>query len=424
VTDAVIDLFDAKQHVVRCPHRAYAEMYEHSPMWVDRIQAYAVVKYDEVLAVLQDTDHFSAENASGPGSVTPLARRLVEDPSVSPELKRKAQRRLDISRSLVLLNADPPMHARQRRLVSKAFTARRIAEMESDVEKIAVDLFESFADAARADMVRDFSIQLPMTVIANVLGIPSEMYPTFKRWSDAFVAGTGSMNLGDEEIDVLFTAIDEFYDYFTEQITLRTEEPEDDLLSALVTARTDEDKPLQLNEMLQMLVQFLTAGNETTTNLLSSTMYMLLHNSEVMARVRADRSLLPGIIEEVLRMEAPVQGLFRTATADVEVGGRQIPAGATVYVTYGAANRDETVFADAGSFLPGRQRGANHFAFGRGEHFCLGAQLARLECRVGISTWLDRTTDIQLDADPVDVTYLPSFVLHGVRSLPVRFTTG
>lgn len=423
VTDPVRDLFDAKAEMARCPHLAYRPMREEGkPRWIERIQAYALTRYDDIVEVLRAPERFSSVMASGPGSVTPLARRLVADPDVSPELRAQAQRRLDISASVVLLNADPPLHSRQRKLVNRAFTARRVLAMEPSVRRLADDLLDAFIGEGKAEMVSQFSILMPMTVIADILGVPPEMHATFKRWSDAFVAGTGSMSLSDETIAELFAAVDEFYDYFTERIAERKENPTDDLLSAIINARIDGETPLTQNEMLQMLVQFLVAGNETTTSLLTSVMFKLVTDAELMAAVRADRDLVPKVIEEVLRLESPVQGLFRTANEDVEIGGVTIPKGADIYLVYGSGNRDENTFREPDQLRLDRSSEGNHLAFGKGEHFCLGAPIARLETRVGINAWLDRTKEIVLDADPDDIEYLPSFAQHGITRLPLRFT--
>lgn len=422
-TDLVGELFDAKPEAARCPYAAYEEMRsEEAPRWIDRIQAYAVTRYADIEEILRTPEKFSSALASGPGSVTPLAKRVVEDPAFGEALRAKARRRINLSKSAVLLFADPPEHIRQRKLVNKAFTARRVMAMEPGVEKLAHDLIDRFIGDGKAEMVGQFSILMPMTVIADILGVPSEMHPTFKRWSDAFVAGTGSMNLSREEIEDIVIAVDEFYDYFRGEIARRQEKPTDDFLSAIVSARIGGETPLTQNEMLQMLVQFLVAGNETTTSLLTSVMFKLVSEPELMAAVRADRALVPKVIEEVLRLESPVQGLFRTATEDVEIAGVDIPRGTNLYLVYGSGNRDPETFAGPEELKFDRSSEGNHLAFGKGEHFCLGAPIARLETRVGITTWLDRTSEIALDCDPADVEYLPSFAQHAIKRLPLRFS--
>jgi cytochrome P450 len=418
---SVDSLFALDPATVRCPYAQYADLRAHQPVrWAEQLGAFMVTRYADVAAILGAPEEFSNAMASGPGSVTGLAHKLVADPGTPATLRAQAQRRIELSKSPVLLNSDPPQHIRQRKLVNKAFTARRVLEMEAAVTEIANRLVDEFPGDGRVDLVSQFSIRLPMTVIADILGVPAEMHRTFKRWSDAFVAGVGSVTLTKERIADLFAAVDEFYDYFTVQIEARETEPGDDLVSAIVHARLDGETPLTRNEMLQMLVQFLVAGNETTTNLITSTMFTLLNDPALLARVRDDHDEIPAVVEEVLRLESPVQGTFRTAVRDTTIGGVDIPRGATLYLVLGSANRDDDAFDDAPTVDVCRR--GNHLAFGKGEHFCLGASIARLEARIAIDTLLSRLDDIELDCEPTEVAYLPSFAHHGISGLPLTFS--
>lgn len=416
-------LLDLDPGMVRCPYGEYARLRDEEPVrWAEELQAYLVTRHADIVDILRAPETFSSAMASGPGSVTPLAKKLIDDPEASDELKEHARRRIDISKSAVLLFADPPDHLRQRKLVNKAFTARRVREMEPAIERISHELIDEFAKDGRVEMVRQFSIGLPTTVIADVLGVPAELHETFKRWSDAFVAGTGNLKLGNDEVAEIFASVNEFYDYFNEQIADRAAAPQDDLLTAIVQARIDGEQALTHNEMLQMLVQFLVAGNETTTNLLTSVMFKLVTDQELMAEVRGDPERLGKLVEEVLRMESPVQGLFRTANEDTEVGDVAIAKGSNLFLMYGAANRDERAFSDPGVTKLDRSGEGNHLAFGQGEHFCLGAPIARTEARLGISALLERLTDIRLDCAAENVEYLPSFAQHGIARLPLTFS--
>lgn len=417
------ELFDVRPEMVRCPYAVYADLRSEAPVrWVDRVQAYVVTRYSDIMEILRSPQVFSSGSNSGPTSVTPLARQLVKDPSTSPTLRAQAERRLEMSECPVLVNADPPEHLRQRKLVNKAFTARRIRAMEPAVEQLAHQLIDAFGAHGEVELVSQFSMPLPITVIANMLGVPSELGSTFKRWSDAFVAGVGNMGLSDEQVAEVFAAIDEFYDYFTDEIDQRRTNPRDDLLSDLVAARLDGATPLSLNEMLQMIVQFLVGGNETTTSLVTSMMFTLVTDRELMTAARTKDDVIPRMVEEMLRLESPVQGVFRTATEEVEVAGLRVPAGSNLWLVFGAANRDERVYADPDSPVIDWPAERNHLAFGQGEHFCLGAPLGRLEARIGVTALLDRLPNIQLLGDPREVRYRPSFMLHGIDRLPLRFT--
>jgi cytochrome P450 len=384
---------------------------------------YVVTRYSDIAEVLRDTTTYSSAVASGPRSLTPIAAQLAAAADTPPTLRRQAERRVQISKSTVLLNADPPAHARQRKLVNRGFTPRRIAEMEAEVRHIAHALIDRFPEAGELDLVQEFSIRLPMTVIANLLGVPPEMYPTFKRWSDAFTAGAGNADLTPDETAGVFHSIDEFYDFFTHQIAARQTNPSTDLIGTIVAARLDDEEPLTLNEMLQMLVQLLVAGNETTTNLLSSIVLRLAADQDLLRRVQADPAQISLLVEEVLRLEAPVQGMFRHVTSDTDLAGVHIPANSNVFLVFGSANRDESSL-DAGDEL--RMDGADgrpHMAFGRGEHFCLGANLARLEARVGIEVLLERITHLELTVAPDELAYHRSFILRGLQQLHVSLRT-
>jgi cytochrome P450 len=416
------ELFAVRPQTLRHPAPVYARARAERPvLWSDRLEAYVITRYDDIMEVLQAPESFSSKAASGPASVTPLAAQLVADPATPPRLRAQAERRLQISAAKVLLNSDPPLHVRQRKLINKAFTARRVNSMEADVREIANRLIDAFAADGKVELVSQFSIGLPMTVIAGLLGVPASMHGTFKRWSSAFTAGTGNLRLGSGEVAAMFDSVDEFYDYFTEQIADRQAHPRDDLLTGVVAARIDGEEPLSLEEMLQMLVQFLVAGNETTTNLLTSITYRLVTDVELMAKVRADGSLIRLLVEEVLRVESPVQGLFRQANEDTTIGGVDIPAGSVLWLVYASGNRDDAYFPSGDQVVLDGADTRKHLAFGRGEHSCLGNLLARLEARAGIDTLLSRLDDLRLVGSPEDIPWLPNFVLHGICELHLTF---
>jgi cytochrome P450 len=422
-SDRVEDLLDREPSTVRCPFGVYERLRTHEPVhWSERLGAWMVTRHEDVAQILRSPELFSSAAVTGPGSVTPLARRIVRDPAASLELRAHARRRLEVSESNVLIFADPPEHLRQRKLVNKAFTARRVSAMEPNVTALTHAFIDGFVEDGEVEFVGQFAIELPMRVIADILGVPSTLRDTFKRWSDAFVAGIGSLDLAGDEITEVFTCVSEFYDYFEEQIADRRTQPRDDLLSAIVEARVDGVTPLTSNEVLQMLTQFLVAGNETTTNLLAATMLRLLTDDALMHDIRSDPDRIGGLVEEVLRLESPVQGLFRTATRDTEVGGIRVRGGENLFVSYASANRDGTAFRDPSSLDLDRASEKPHLAFGLGSHFCLGAPLARLEATVGIRLLLERLSDIRLACDPDAVPYLSSFGLRGISRLPLTFT--
>ncbi len=358
--------------------------------------------------------------------MTALARNLLADPETPDRLRAQAERRLGLAESPVLLFTDPPLHKRQRQLVSAAFSPKRVKALEPDVRRLTDELIDDLVAAhdadGQVDLVKVFSIPLPMTVIATLLGVPPSDMDQFKRWSNAFTAGVGAVDQSPEEVAAIFEEVDTFYDYFTEKIERRRTHPEDDLLTDLVAARMDGEAPLTLDEILNMLVQFLVAGNETTTNSVTTLMLRLTQEPELADRVRANPALTAPLIEEMLRVEAPVQGMFRVTTADTAVGGVDIPAGSVVWLVYGSANVDPETFPDPQALdLEGER--APHVTFARFEHFCLGSSIARLELRIAAELLLERLGDIRLACAPAEVPYHRSFVLRGPAALPLTFTT-
>lgn len=407
---------------LRCPFDAYASLREQGPVvWSGRLNAFVVSRYHDIREVLRDPVTFSSRHASGSSSVTALAERIMNNPDFPEDVRGQAERRLRLSRSPVLLNADPPLHQRHRRLVSHAFTPRRTAEMEPLFQRVTDELVDAFAAKGTAELVADFALPLPMTVIATILGVPPELMATFKKWSGAFTRGVGALDLPHGEICELFRSVGEFYDYFTDQLEIRRGAPADDLLTDLLGARVDGEHPLTPDEILQMLVQFLIGGNETTTNLIAGTMLHLLRDPVRLDRVKADPELVPALIEEGLRLEAPTQGMFRTATAGTEIGGHPIPEGAMIYLVFASGNRDACEFADPDMIDLDAPR-PRHLAFGRGEHVCLGANLARRESIIAIRTLLARLPGIAASVEVDDLDYHPTFILRGPARLPVTFT--
>ncbi|MGA4790677.1 cytochrome P450 [Nocardia sp. AB354] len=410
-----------EERQVRCPFGAYNQLREKAPVaWDERLRAWVLTRHADIKAVAGDSETFSSRSASGNSSVTALAHRVIEDDSYSETTKAQARRRLDLSASPALLNCDPPHHKRQRRLVQSAFARGRVLEMEDDIARLTHKLIDNWIDRGEVDFIREFTLPLPMTVIAKILGVPPSRMAEFKEWSDAFTKGVGSLELPTSQIVQLFQSVDDFYSYFTEQLELRRSHPCDDLLTGLVEARFEDDQPLTTDECLQMLVVFLVGGNETTTNLLGSSILRLVVAPDLRASVTADRGLIPALIEEVLRLHSPIQGLFRTATRDVTVGGQSVSAGENLYLAWGAGNHDADRFPDPDNVDLNRGRATGHLAFGHGEHTCLGANLARSETRIALNVLLDRLTDFEIGG-VADHPRHPSFVLHGPAAITLRF---
>lgn len=415
-------LFALDPAAVRCPHETLGMLRRDEPVrWIPEIEAFAVTRYDDIVHVNRHPELFSSTLATGPV----FARQMME--TIGSLLEDEAFRdtvapRLGRGLTTALLNADPPLHSRQRALVNRAFSLRKAREREPAIVQIADELIDRFADRGDAELVTELAVPLPLTVIAQALGVPVEDMDSFKRWSDDFVVAIGNHNLSKDDLAAMLQSQGEFFEYFSEQIADRRRSPRDDVVSDVVHSRIDGEE-LTEAEMLSMFSQFLVAGNETTTKLIASAVLLLTRRPDLADRLRARPGDVALFLEEVLRLEAPVQGLFRVATADATIGGVDIPSGAAVWLVYASGNRDDAVYADADACLVDRDPERPHLAFGVGEHFCVGASLARVESQVAIQRLLARLDDIRLAVPESELGYEPSYVLHGLHRLPVTFTS-
>ncbi len=316
-----------------------------------------------------------------------------------------------------LLNADPPGHTRLRKLVSRAFTARRVAALRPRVEAITGDLIDAMAARFAAgeesvDLIEALAFPLPVTVICELLGVPVSDRAKFRAWTRAFIDSEGSPG----SFRAAGTAM--FY-YFTELVAAKRAQPADDMISALVEAQ-DADDSLTERELIAMLFLLLVAGHETTTNLIASGVLALLTHPDQLARLRADSALLPGAVEELLRFVNPLtHATDRFTLEPVEIGGVLIPAREWVLCVTSSANLDPGRFPDAERLDVARDAGG-HLAFGHGIHYCLGAPLARLEGEVAFGALLSRFPSLSLAADPSALRWRPSSLIHGLETLPVR----
>jgi len=312
-----------------------------------------------------------------------------------------------------MLGVDPPEHTRLRTLVSKAFTPRRIRALGPAIEALAQRLLDEAAGGGQLDVIHDFAAPLPAMVIADLLGVPPGGHRLIKRWSDDLVA-TLDGPLTADRIPRIRSAREAFAGYFERFIAERRREPRDDLISAMIRAQEDRDA-LSDGELLATANLLLVAGHETTTNLIGNGLHALLQHPDELERLRRDPALDASALEECLRFDGPVQVTARVATEEVEIRGQRIGPGALVTVSLGAANRDPEVFEAPERLDVGRTPNP-HLGFGHGVHFCLGANLARLEGRIALRVLLDRLPDLRLAAEP---ERRPSFVLRGFRSLRV-----
>jgi hypothetical protein len=367
------------------PYPRYTRWRETAPVWWDESNcAWVLSRYDDVRSVFKDSETYSS-SAMGEGPGNTMALPLLTD--------------------------DPPRHTKLRALVSRAFTSRALKEMESSISALAGTVVGRLDPAAPVDIAAELTIPLPISVIADLMGIPAERAPEFKRWSDAV---TMTREMSDEHRMAEIAALVEF---FQGLIPERRQAAGGDLVSRLVTAEVDGDV-LTDEDIVGFCILLLIAGNETTTNLLSNLLNHLAGQPQDWARLRADRSLVDTAIEEILRYDAPVQYVDRKLTRDVEFYGQPISAGERVTLLMGSANRDERVYPQADSFRLDRDR-AKHLSFGHGIHFCLGAPLGRMEARYTINALLDRFAAVSQSERSNERTH--SHMLRGFHHLWLEF---
>ena len=414
MSNDLVDFNPFDSATLQCPFPHYAQMRAEQPvMLIESLGMYLVTRHDLVLSVLRDPGTYSSMFG---GASMPLPTEA--------RAKMAAVMADGYPRVPTMLTADMPDHTRYRRLVSKAFTPKVIAELEPVIRAIATKLIDSWIDSGSIEFVEQFGVPLPVEVIAHALNVPESRMADFKRWSDDSIAGIGT-NISLEQRLEAERGVNEYQHYFAAEFEKRKIEPQDDLLSALLQARIDDDdpevtdkRPLDMAEMLSIVQQLLVAGNETTTKLLTETMRLLANDPDQWQRLRQDPTRAANVIEEALRLSTPTQGMFRIATRDHELEGVHIPKGARLVIVFASANRDEAIYDDADAFDPDRSSLRDHLAFGKGIHFCLGAALSRLEGKVALEELARRLDSFTL-TDSNKFEYFPSFLLRGLTRLDV-----
>ena len=401
----------------QCPFPHYAQMREEAPVHpVPGLGVHLVTKHDLVMQVLRDPQTYSSMFG---GAGMPLSSA---DREKFAEVMAAGYPRVP-----TMLTADQPDHTRYRRLVALAFHPKVIAEMEPIIRQITVELIESWIDKGRIEFVKEFGVPLPVRVIAKALNVPDDRLADFKRWSDDSIAGIGTNITLEQRLQAEY-GVNEFQHYFAEQIELRRTHPQDDILTNLLNASIDDDDPevtdkrqLDMPEMLSIIQQLLVAGNETTTKSLTEMVRLLAENPEEWAALKADPSRAEKVFEETLRLSTPTQGMWRILTKDAELGGVQLTKGQRIIIVFASANRDEALYDNPDEFDPMRDHLRDNLAFGKGIHFCLGANLSRLEGKVAAEELSKRIDTITL-SESNKYQYFPSFMLRGLTDLDIEFT--
>ena len=313
-----------------------------------------------------------------------------------------------------MLDLEPPDHTRIRRLVSKAFTPRTVEQLKPYVANLAGELVDRLVEAGGGDLLTDVAEPLPVAVIAEMLGIPEPDRAPLRPWS-ADICGMYELNPSEETAARAVRASVEFSDYLRELIAARRKEPGDDLISGLIAAHDEGDR-LTEQEMISTAVLLLNAGHEATVNATVNGWYALFRNPGQLAALRADHSLIPSAIEELMRYDTPLQLFERWVLDDIEIDGTTIPKGAEIAMLFGSANHDPEVFAHPGRLDLTRKENP-HISFSAGIHYCIGAPLARIELAASMTALLEKAPTLSLTAEP---ERNPNFVIRGLRGLSVE----
>lgn len=404
---ASFDPFDPA--VVEDPRAFFAALRREAPVYELPNGAYWLVScYEDVRRAALDPDTFSSN----------LVAVLLANPEHRPnpallELPSGRTRPVD-----VLAIADGDAHARQRKRSNQAFSARRVQALEPWIRELTEACVTRLIEAGGGDWVAEVAVPVPMAVIARLVGVPDADVPRIKRWSDASVALLSGIHTA-EALAAHASAVVEFLAYLAELVDDPAKASGDDVLGDLIRATREPAPELGRDEVVSILVQLLTAGNETTTSLIGSALMLLLRDPELEKRLREDPGRIPAFLEEVLRLESPFHGHFRVVRRDTELAGVPLAEGSRLMLLWASANRDERHFERADALDLDRENPRRHLAFGVGVHHCLGAALARLEARVVLETLLARTRTPRL-APNNDFAHVPSLFIRSLKKLSIE----
>lgn len=346
--------------------------------------AFIVTKYDDLRQVLKDHETFSSDvRVAAMRGDQQMPQRILREGGGWEHVQ-------------TLQRTDPPVHGRYRKLLDRVFTIKRVREMTPYIEDVANTLIDNWIDAGECEFNNDFAMPMPGIIIAEQLGLGRDEVTRFKRWADAMLGVSASGMPTEDDIRANTETELEAQLYLAEVFEDRRNNPKDDLMSGLVHAHGDDEEPLSMHELQNLMHQLITGGFETTQSAIDHGMWTLVRFPELVARLRADEALLKPFVEEVLRWESPVQFLARRTTKDVELSGTAIPKDSTVMVGYGPANRDAAKFPCPHAFDLERKNVGSHLAFGSGPHFCVGALLARQEMITAFKQIVNRLDNITL----------------------------
>ncbi len=402
-TDRTLSLYHLLDpEVLANPYPLYHKLRNDDPVhWDSFLHAWVVTRYADVVHVLY---HFSANRTPTPEQLSTMGLSALSP--IAQVMVRQ------------MLFMDPPDHTRLRTLASAAFTPRRVELLRSHIQEIMDGLLDAVVSKGRMDVIADFASPAPAIVTAEMLGVPVADQEQLKEWSADFAEMLGNFQHNPDRFPRVLRSVESMCSYFRSAMREQQVHPREGLVHAMMAAEVEGAK-LTEEEIIANLIVTMVGGQETTTNLIGNGMLTLLRNPAEMERLRADSSLIPSAVEELLRYESPSQHTARLAPADVEMGGKQIRKRQAVIAVMGAANRDPARFSEPDRLDIGRQDN-RHLAFGWAAHFCFGAALARLEGQIAFETLLRRLPNLALDTT-TPLGWRHNLGLRGLTALPVVF---
>ena len=405
-SDGLPDIME--EVVIKCPHPHYARLREERPVYYyERGGFWVVSKMEDVKSVASNPGVFSSNTLDAIG-FTPKTREVL-----FPEA--------------TLIFSDESQHTRTRALVARAFTAPRVNAMESRIQMLVDELFDTFIDHGTVEFMEELAMPLPVYIIADQMGVPRKDFQKFRMWSNAISESANPGRTPEEKESLYYRPAKDFNDYMLERRAEKIAHPTEDIISMLARAtpqvgekESETFAPFTDSEFLAITQILLTAGNETTTAGILS-MLLRLCDPALFSKIKADKRLIQSLVEEVLRLEAPVQGFYRCVTEDTELGGVNLSKGAFVHVRFGSANRDGNAFVAPDEFDLARRASRAHVAFGFGIHNCVGQMLARKEMACVAKSLVERLTSMEVKAGTTP-RYLNMFNRRSLEELHVDFT--
>jgi cytochrome P450 len=408
-TRALADMALFDSDTLKCPYHYDKSLREQQPVYRDPASGVFVVSSYELVREAHKNDAvFSNEFTLALGSADEL----------DADVKAAMDKTYNLGKG-TLLTVDDPEHKAYRDTVRDFFLSKSVARYRPWIEDLADRLIGDLPFGQPFDFIEAFSRPLPLSVIMHVLGVPLGMIEDAFRWTVANVTVLSQVSDKQTLLEA-HAAVKEEYDWFVSALDERRSAPRDDLLN-LIAHATIDGRPLTIEEQLGHCTQFLVAGNETTTATLAEGIRQLCLNPDQEAAVRADRSLIPNLVEETLRLATPTSNMWRVTKQDYTLGGVELPKGSMVLLKYFSANHDESLFQSPLEFDVTRDNAKRHIAFGFGTHVCIGQHLSRLEMIVAWEKLFDATSSMRLSCDPSELEYMPNILLRGLETLPVIF---